>query len=49
MAESAEIEAQGQRVVELFQACAAAPDDPAAAERADASLAVLDALLGEAP
>lgn len=49
MVESAEIEAQGQRVVELFQACAAAPDDQAAAERADAGLAVLDALLAEVP
>ncbi|MEU3605694.1 hypothetical protein AB0E83_09605 [Streptomyces sp. NPDC035033] len=47
MAERAEIEAQGRLVVELFQACAADPDDPAAAERADAGLAALDALLGE--
>ncbi|MEU6578522.1 hypothetical protein [Streptomyces sp. NPDC046805] len=42
---SQEIEAQGQRVVELFTACAAAPDDLAAAERADAGLARLDELL----
>ena len=43
--ETREIEAQGERVVELFTVCAAAPDDLEAAERADAALAQLDNLL----
>jgi hypothetical protein len=42
------IEEQGQRVVELFTACAAAPDDLEAADRADAGMARLDQLLNAA-
>ncbi|MFF4324318.1 hypothetical protein [Streptomyces sp. NPDC001568] len=42
-----EIQAQGLLVVEQFQACAAAPDDLAAARASDEGLARLDALLRE--
>lgn len=42
---SDEIETQGLLVVERFQACAAAPDDPEAARLCDADLARLDELL----
>ncbi|MBG0851748.1 hypothetical protein I2W78_07795 [Streptomyces spinoverrucosus] len=45
---SEEIEVQGRKVVELFTACAAAPDDLAAAEAADAALAELEVLLRDA-
>ncbi|WP_199836078.1 hypothetical protein [Streptomyces sp. TP-A0356] len=40
-----EIESQGRKVVELFTACAAAPDDLDAARAADAGLAELEELL----
>jgi len=40
-----EIEAAGQRVFELFGACAAAPDDVALGEEADRALAELETLL----
>ena len=39
------IEQQGLKVVELFTACAAAPDDRGAAEAADTALAELETLL----
>ncbi|MFD3874172.1 hypothetical protein [Streptomyces sp. NPDC058623] len=42
-----EIRAQGLLVVEQFQACAADPDDLAAARASDEGLARLDALLRE--
>ncbi|WP_217554514.1 hypothetical protein [Streptomyces sp. GbtcB6] len=40
-----EVRRQGERVVEMFAACAAAPDDRAVAETADAELAALEELL----
>ena len=40
-----EVETAGQRVFELFGACAAAPDDIALGEEADRALATLEALL----
>jgi hypothetical protein len=40
-----EIEAAGQRVFEMFGACAAAPDDVALGQEADRALAALDELL----
>jgi hypothetical protein len=54
MPEQAEIEAQGRRVVDLFSACASAPDDPQAARSADEALWRLEEMLaaqdrGEAP
>jgi hypothetical protein len=45
---SAQIEAAGQRLFELFGACAGAPDDEEAGRRADQALAELDALLAAA-
>ncbi|WP_367323353.1 hypothetical protein [Streptomyces sp. HUAS ZL42] len=42
---SEEIETQGRKVVELFTACADAPDDLGAARAADAGLAELEEML----
>jgi hypothetical protein len=42
---SDQIEAAGQKVFELFGACAGAPDDPAVGRAADEALRELDALL----
>ncbi|GAA2952914.1 MULTISPECIES: hypothetical protein [Streptomycetaceae] len=42
---SEQIDSAGQRVFEMFGAVAAAPDDVAAGEEADASLAALEELL----
>ncbi|MEU8800814.1 hypothetical protein [Spirillospora sp. NPDC048819] len=39
------IEAQGRRVVDLFGACAAAPDDLAVARSADEALVKLEEML----
>ena len=41
-----DIEAAGQKVFEMFGACAAAPDDVELGEEADRALAHLDELLG---
>ncbi|TCO62872.1 hypothetical protein [Actinocrispum wychmicini] len=43
------ITVQGLRVVELFTACLADPDDLSAGEAADRALAQLDALLRDEP
>jgi hypothetical protein len=45
---SERIEAAGQRVFELFGACAGAPDDVELGRTADEALAELDALLASA-
>lgn len=42
---SKQIEAAGQRLFELFAACAAAPDDEEIGQQADQALMELDALL----
>lgn len=42
---SKQIEAAGQRLFELFGACAAAPDDEETGQQADQALMELDALL----
>jgi len=42
---SKQIDAAGQRLFELFGACAAAPDDEEAGQQADQALMELDALL----
>lgn len=43
------IAVQGSRVVELFTACLADPDDRSVGEAADRALAQLDALLRDEP
>jgi hypothetical protein len=48
MATSELIEAAGQRVFELFGACAGAPDDVALGQRADEALGELETLLASA-
>ncbi|MEU3723406.1 hypothetical protein [Streptomyces sp. NPDC031705] len=45
---SEEIQTQGLLLVDRFQACAAAPDDPEAARLCEAALTRLDELLREA-
>jgi Fe-S oxidoreductase len=40
-----QVVAQGERVVALFAACAARPDDPAVARAAEKALEVLEDLL----
>jgi hypothetical protein len=42
---SGQIEAHGQKVVEMFGACAQAPDDLTVAAAADEALAALEKLL----
>jgi hypothetical protein len=45
---NSDIAAAGQRVFELFAACAASPDDIAAGQAADAALRELDGFLSAA-